>query len=187
MQVRKKGNFEQEVQRPTLSEWAIAEKYRRDRARVTILRCFCAMSATVLLLWGLSPIVQFAIKGTDSVEGTLFFLVKGAEVKRGDIAAFKPPENGYYKKARWFGKYIAGVEGDTVSIRDRNFFINDQYIGTAKETSKTGANLKMSDPGTIPKDYFFMWTPHERSYDSRYADINWIHKSNIIGRLYRIF
>lgn len=175
------------TQMPTLTEVAMAENFRKRKARITILRWCCSLSAIVIILWGLSPLGQFAIQGTDSVEGTLFFLLKNKEVKRGDIAAFYPPDNQYYKNTRWFGKYVAGMPGDVVTVYGREFYINGQYMGHAQEQSKTGEVLSMSEPGRIPDEYYFMWTPHERSYDSRYADIDLIHKSNIVGAMYKIF
>lgn len=187
MLAKRKIKFVQDVQQPTLTELAIAEKFRKQKARKKIFRWFCAISAIVIVLWGISPLGQFMIKGTDSIDGVLFFVVKGADVKHGDLAAFYPPKNRYYPDGQWFGKYVAGMAGDEVTVEGRDFYINGRYIGTAKETSRTGDVLVMSNPGIIPEDYYFMWTAHERSYDSRYEEINLIHKSNIAGKMYRIF
>jgi len=171
----------------TATEFAITEMYRKKKARKSIFRWASFFSAIILIAWGISPFGQFAINGVKSIDGLLFFVVKGEIPKRGDIAAFYPPRGNLYPDGMWFGKYVAGMGGDVVTLEDRNFYINNHFIGRAKPVSSGGVHLKMSSPGVIPEGYYFMWTDNEDSYDSRYADIDWIPASSVIGRMYRIF
>ena len=171
----------------TATEEAMAEAYRINKGRKKILRWLCFIAAIILIFWALSPFGQFAINGVKSLDGFLYFVEKGAKPVHGEIAAFYPPNGNLYPDEMWFGKIIAGSAGDVVTIENRSFYINGHYIGDAKESSTGGIPLEMSSPGVIPVGYYFMWTPHEGSYDSRYEDINWIHETRIFGRMHRIF
>jgi conjugal transfer pilin signal peptidase TrbI len=179
------GNFVT-TQSLTATEAAMAEIYRKKKARKTIVRWASFFAAIILLLWGLSPLGHFAINGVKSIKGTIFFVVKGQTPMHGDIAAFYPPKGNLYPDEMWFGKYVAGMAGDEVSVDGRDFYINGHFIGHAKPFSSSGIPLEMSSPGVIPGGYYFMWTDHEDSYDSRYADIDLIHQKNVFGRMYRI-
>lgn len=170
----------------TASEAAMAEMYRKQKARKTIVRWACFIAAIGLIIWGASPWYSIKLNGVESIKGTLFILDKTVRPKHGEIAYFHPPSN-LYPAEMDFGKYIAGSPGDVVTIEDRKFFINGHYIGYAYEHTTGGKPLEMSAPGVIPEGYYFMWGEHEQSYDSRYADIGWIPESSIIGRLHRIF
>ncbi|WP_018694119.1 S26 family signal peptidase [Algicola sagamiensis] len=170
-----------------LIDTAIQEQIRKHKARIIIFRLVCASAGIILFLWLISPYMQLKINGTDSIDGTLFLLVKDAEVHKGDIAAFIPPKKNLYPEKLSFGKVVAGVAGDVVSFQGRDLYINGFFMGRAKETAFTGDKLQLSDPGVIPPGYFFMWTAKEDSYDSRYKSIGWIHESHVLGRLHRIF
>jgi len=160
---------------------------QRQRARLTILRWASAFAALLIIAWGISPSATLAVNATNSIDGTLFLLVKGVFPKPGEVAAFHPPSGNLYPDGMWFGKYIVGYPGDVVTIVNRSFYINGQFIGTAKVYSTSGIPMEMSSAGVIPAKHYFMWTAHEDSYDSRYKDINWIPESRIFGRVVRIF
>lgn len=160
---------------------------RLTKARRTIARWLCGIAAIILMNFVISPFGQFAYNGTPSMDGTLFFVFKNQFPSKGEIAAFHPPYDNLYPDAMWFGKYIVGIPGDLVSIEGRDFYINGRYIGTAKKYSSGGKKMEMSSPGVIPEGYYFVWTNHENSYDSRYADIGWIPRTNIFGRMRRIY
>lgn len=162
------------------------ERLRRTKFRKRLFRVLCGISAIVLIFWGVSPWVSIGINGTKSVDGYLFLIVKNQPPVKGDLAAFWPPKNRFYNKKLWFVKYVVGAGGDRVSSDGRKFHINGQYVGTAKEFSKDGAELQPGITGVIPDGYYFMWTQHPDSFDSRYEDIGWISKDHIIGRAYRI-
>lgn len=171
----------------TATEEAMADIYRKQKARKTILRWICFFAAVGIIIWGFSPWYSIKINGVKSIEGTLFILDKTMMPKHGEIAYFYPPKGNLYPEQMQFGKYVAGSPGDVVTIEDRKFFINGHYIGYAFPSTTSGEPLEMSEPGVIPAGYYFMWGEHEQSYDSRYADIGWIHESSIVGRLHRIF
>lgn len=157
--------------------------FTRKLIKLVLFGCFFIS----VLLWSLSPYLIIGINGTSSIDGLVFVVNKHRFPKKREIAAFYPPVGNLYSDHIWFGKYIIGVGGDTVTIKGRDFYINDLFIGAAKEYTTMGKKLEMSNSGVIPNDYYFMWTKHENSYDSRYQDINWIHKSSVFGTVYHVF
>src|SRR5690606_7697864 len=162
-----------------------AEQQRRQRFRKNLFRWLCGVGFVFLLGLGASPFVKVGFNGTDSVDGYVFLIVKDAMPKKGELVAFWPPENDFYQNI-WFVKYMKGGAGDEVVRKGQAFYINGEYIGDAKIESKSGVALQPSKSGVIPQGYYFVWTPHADSFDSRYEQIGWIPKSSVIGRAYRI-
>lgn len=162
------------------------EQVRRQRFRKRLFRSLCALGVAVLLVWASSPFIKIGFNATDSVGGYVFLIVKNVEPKKGELAAFWPPENEFYKNI-WFVKYIKGGPGDSVSWEGRSVYVNGEYLGDAKPESKNGIKLHPSGSGTIPEGYYFAWTPHKDSFDSRYKQIGPIPKASVFGRAYRIF
>lgn len=162
---------------------------RRARFRRVFGRFLVVLGCVAGVLYTLSPWVKIGIKGTDSIEGRLFVIVKGQLPTRDGLVAFWPPENRFYQNI-WFVKHLKGLPGDVVTTEGgegRSFLINGQFVGTAKAFSLSGQPLEPGPTGVIPVGQYFVWTPHERSFDSRYKDIGWINESNLIGTAYRIF
>jgi len=170
----------------TATEMTLADAYRKSKARKIIFRFACVIGAIVLVIWGVSPWGYIAFNTTNSIDGYVFFVRTDLRPDYRQIAAFHPPKNKHYHEKMWFGKYVVGMGGDEVAVEGRQFYINGTYIGTAKEFARNGNPLTMSTPGVIPQGYYFMWTDHESSYDSRYSDIGWIHESDIFGRVYKL-
>lgn len=147
-----------------------------------------AMAAALVsfALWFISPWVFFAFNATKSIDGNVFLIVRGGEINKGDLVAFQPPTNRFYGDL-WFVKYAKGVEGDEVSYRNGVLYINESPSGPVWEHAKDGSELHPGPSGLIPEGYVFAWTPHPRSFDSRYSDIGWVSHEKVIGRAYRIF
>lgn len=160
---------------------------KKQRIRKNLLRLACVVGMFFMLGYGLSPFIKVGINITNSLDGYVFLIVKNEMPKKNELVAFWPPENELYKDI-WFVKYLMGVPGDVVTVKDnRMFYLNDQYIGRAKEKTHSGLDLEMSSPGVIGAGSYFVWTPMEDSFDSRYKKIGLITKDRFIGRAYRIF
>ncbi|WP_051303374.1 signal peptidase I [Psychromonas aquimarina] len=114
-------------------------------------------------------------------EYSVYFQVKQfSEIKRDQIYVFKA--NGlepFFEDGTRMGKYIIGVEGDTVEINAKGIFVN----GLLKSTGLVLAeklNRSIESFYTtyqIPENKFFFMGTAERSYDSRYwglADLSQI-------------
>jgi conjugal transfer pilin signal peptidase TrbI len=164
---------------------SVEERRRLRRFRTNLFRWLCGLGFVVLLGWGVSPFVKLGFNATDSVDGTVFLIVKDSVPPKGGLVAFWPPENDFYHNI-WFVKYLKGVPGDRVDWQERLFFINGESIGIAKPASRNGVALRPSEGGVIPKGFYFVWTPHADSFDSRYEPIGWIPRHRLIGRAFRL-
>lgn len=162
------------------------EILRIKRFRRRLVRYLCILGAFILIGYAASPWVKIGFNGTNSVEGYVFLIVKNNNPVRGELMAFWPKENQFYKSI-WFVKYAKGMPGDVIEIKDRSFYINGEYVGDAKLKSKTNVDLHMISPGVIPFGHYFAWTPHKDSFDSRYEEIGLVSEASVIGRAYRIF
>lgn len=125
---------------------------------------------------------------TQSLNGSIYVIKKGAPVQKGDLVGFKWNGNIKYPKDAIFVKVVSGVENDHIKVNGRSVFINDKYIGKAKEYSSDGKiKLDVIEPHKIEKDEIFVSTPHKDSLDSRYALVGTIKKDIILGKAYEIF
>lgn len=164
---------------------SVDEPQRLRQFRKNLFRWLCAMGFVVLLAWGVSPFVKLGFNATDSVDGLVFLIVKDSVPPKGGLVAFWPPENAFYHNI-WFVKYLKGVPGDRVERQGRLFYINGESMGYAKPASSSGVALRPSGGGVIPQGFYFVWTPHADSFDSRYAQIGWIPQNRLIGRAFRL-
>ena len=125
---------------------------------------------------------------TESLDARVFFVDKTRLPERGDYIAFLPPKTTVYPKGNLrFMKIVLGVEGDTVAVRGREVFLNNKYVATAQPVNRKGMPLEVIKAGVVPKDHYFVWTPHKESFDSRYAEIGWVHKDRVVGTAYRVY
>ncbi len=153
--------------------------------------CLLWSVVAALALAGIGPAVarryQFALNETDSLPNWAFFIDKSQTLPdRGQFFEFIAPPNPYYPAGFRFTKRVAGVPGDIVSIKGREFFINGQSVGEAKREDKEGRVAIMADGGIIPPRRYFMMTPSRDSLDSRYAVIGLIEASRLVGRAYPV-
>jgi len=84
-------------------------------------------------------------------------------------------------------KIVAGMPGDTVKERDREFYVNDSPVGSAKPVSRQGTPLEIGPTGVIPPGQYYVKAPHPDSLDSRYRLTGWIPQTQIFGRAYALF
>ena len=140
----------------------------------------------VVLAWqGVSSLTaryHFGINETESLPNWAF--ITDRQVRRhhrGQLVAFVAPDNRFYPHGSQFVKIVAGVPGDRVEARGRDFYINGKFVGTAKTHSRDGAPVEMGPTGTIPAGRYFVVTSHKDSLDSRYQVIGWIGQERIIG------
>lgn len=123
---------------------------------------------------------MFVINYSDSLPHWAFIIDRGRVPHVGNIVFFVPPENRFYGD-RPFVKKIAAGAGDVVTIINQQLLINGEPLCMLLGTAKDGSPLHPGPTGVIPDDQFFIYSNHERSYDSRYSDIGWIPAGRIIG------
>lgn len=156
------------------------------KKQLLILSLGCAVIFSLyFFLW--KPNFELALNKTTSLPQKLFLVVKGEPVKRGNYVAFYPPDNPLYGNKIPFLKIVAGVPGDVVTRRGREFFINGNDTGRAYQKADDGLALHVGPTGVLKKEEYYVYTPNPKSYDSRYASIGWIRANHIVGRAYPLF
>lgn len=162
-------------------------RWRLRRFRARFLRLCAGLLVMGLAYWAVTPYAQLGWNVTDSLPGRVFLIVKTQHPAVGQKTAFYPPANPYYPREVFFTKIMVGKPGDVISHQGRDIFLNGKKIGTSLEfDSSRHRPLQMIGDGVIPPGHYFVWTPHPRSYDSRYADIGLISDAQILGRAYRL-
>lgn len=130
---------------------------------------------------------QFGYNRTQSLPQKFFIIHLNEPVQKGDFVAFKWNGEYPYKKGQIFVKILAGEPGDEVVRKGREFFIDGQSVGVAKERGLRGQELEASPPGVIGQDQYYMRAPHKDSLDSRYTLLGLVKKETVVGRAYAIF
>ncbi len=104
-------------------------------------------------------------------------------LKRGDVIVFEPnTEQG----EKLYIKRLIGLPGDTIKFELIDG-ISTVWINGEKLDEPYVTNLSMEDISTVyhvPKNsYFFLGDNRAESYDSRYWQNSYIHKSQIKGKM----
>lgn len=108
------------------------------------------------------------------------------EYDRGDVVVF-PLEN------RALIKRIVAKGGDTVMIKDGKLYINgklavEEYIPSTTPTRTpfgSQAFLREGETITVPEgEFFLMGDNRENSKDSRFADVGFVPRNKIQGRVF---
>ena len=116
-----------------------------------------------------------------------FLIHKGEAVAKGQFVAFRWAGGGPYPAGVTFVKIVVGMAGDHVTRIDRDYYVNDIAVGTAKTVSRKGVTLEPGPVGILPPGRYYVRAPHPDSLDSRYALTGWISEEQIIGRAYALF
>ena len=129
----------------------------------------------------------FGINSSTSLPPRVFLIHRGEAPARGQYVAFRWEGGGPHPAGTTFVKIVAGVPGDAVKRSERDFFVNGEFVGTAKTHSGLGEPLDPASAGVIPIGRYFVRAPHPDSLDSRYRLPGLIAQSQIIGRAYALF
>jgi conjugal transfer pilin signal peptidase TrbI len=146
-----------------------------------------------LVLWIVAAYLAFgrayliAFNLTESLPGTLFLIQKGTLPNRGDLVAFRWQAHWPYPQGSLFVKRLVGMPGSIVSARDRDFIVDGDPVGRAKERARTGELLEIGAVGTIPEAHYYVAGEHPDSLDSRYWLTGWVARPQIVGTAHRIF
>ncbi len=132
----------------------------------------------------LSP--WFVTNIDESLPGLVYEIDRGAMPIRNEIAGIKVPRNPYYPDGAPFLKIIGGIPGDVITRQGNTFYVNGTALVEAKTETKHGHPLTPGPTGVIPLGHYFVYTPHQDSYDSRYAEIGWITSAHILGTARRM-
>ena len=133
--------------------------------------------------------VHFALglNSSESLPERVFLIHKGELPARGQYVAFRWAGGGPYATGVTFVKIAAGVPGDAVTRVERDFFVNGDFVGTAKTQSRRGAPLALGPTGALSPGRYYVRAPHPDSLDSRYLLTGWVAENQILGRAYALF
>jgi conjugal transfer pilin signal peptidase TrbI len=151
--------------------------------RFCTLACLLSIGAALLF----QTAYGFGLNASPSLPQTLFLIHKGELPQRGQFVAFRWPGGGPYPAGIPFIKRVVGIAGDSVTRKDREFFVNGQPVGQAKTASRLGLPLAAGPTGVLPTGRYYVQAPHPDSLDSRYQLSGWIADSQIIGRADALF
>lgn len=155
-------------------------------------RLYTAWVILFSLCTGLSALAEWqrrhglVINITQSLPNWAFWIDRTRTPARGDYVFFRveptPLIRAHFgERPRLFGKRIYGMPGDVVTRQGLMFLVNGRPVATAKERSRQGAPLTPGPTGTIPPGRYFVATPHQDGFDSRYADIGWVPHRQLVG------
>jgi conjugal transfer pilin signal peptidase TrbI len=151
---------------------------------------FCGgILAIGLCLLAIRPWVRFDVNLTHSLPGHVYaiLLTQPAKLQLGETVAFSWAGGATYPAGVTFIKKVEGIPGESIRVVGRQVYVGQRLIGTAKSRSKAGVPLTPIATGPIPRDHYFLATPHPDSLDSRYAITGTIALTTILGRAYEVF
>lgn len=152
-----------------------------------ISKRYAYLIVSILTIDTISFCISLNINLTRSLPQTVFLIIKDQSIYRGSYLAFYPPINTIYKTTQSFIKIVGGISGDVVREEQGLFYVNNRKIGYAKSFSSKSIPLTKAKVGVIPKGYYFVYSPHPDSFDSRYAEIGLVPQERIIGRAFPLF
>lgn len=138
-----------------------------------------------LLLWVFG--LKIAFNQTESLPGSIYIIVPGEMPNKGEVVSFHAPEKARFYSDKQFLKLVAGVEGDLITHDKGSVFLNGKRKAAILSKTWTGEKLVPGPQGPVPANHFFVLGNHERSYDSRYKSIGFIHKDLVVGRAIELF
>ncbi len=139
------------------------------------------------LAWWLTTQIGYAINLTQSFPQKFWLIVYHQQPTRGDYILFKAPIKSSVPAGTTVIKQVMGVPGDSIIRVNQDFFINGQYILTAKKHSLQGKPLKPGPAGILPEKQYYVASLHKDSFDSRYEKMGWITRNQIIGVAYPLW
>lgn len=157
------------------------EKYRKKYRRTLFNTIFTLAAIALLVIVGALILPVLTITGNSMGEtlrqGELVAALRGAEVERGDIAAFQYGANKILIK-----RVIAGP-GDQVTVQeDGTVLINGEELQEPYVTNKNGECDLEEMPYVVPEGrWFVMGDNRSLSLDSRNEQFGCVAQEQIIG------
>ena len=139
--------------------------------------------AALAIIWALAivrvfvhhtPVVPLLFNWTPSVAYRVVYVDYGSSaLARGDLVVYsfmgQAAERDYPGlRTQAFFKRIAGIAGDTVTVRDRDVFVNGTLVGRAKTHTFDRRPLAPIAPIVIPPGFLYVQGTSPDSFDSRY-------------------
>ena len=146
------------------------------------LKTLVMVAMSLLIGLFISNRLVFVVNPTESLPQIYWLGVKGITPKKGDYIVFTASGHDIS-----FIKRIAGAEGERITIRDRDFFVDGKYVATAKTHSLEGKVLDLGEEGKLQEREYFVLGEHKDSFDSRYKQMGRIEESRILAVAYPLW
>lgn len=158
----------------------------------TATRRWLLLAGAVLLCLVLSALQQWRsshvllINLTQSLPNWAFLIERGRLPARGDYIFFQPPpgemlRRHFGEKRQPFGKLVLGMPGDVVAHQGPLVTINGRPVVAMKPRTRLGEPLTPGQTGPVPRGCYFAGSAHKDGFDSRYAEIGFVCRRQIIG------
>jgi type IV secretory pathway protease TraF len=136
-----------------------------------------AFGVTFALMGLIYQTLGLIINTSASLPPKYFLHLRHYKPSKGDISLFT-------HEGRRLIKVIGGIAGDEIHYdKDGNLWVGDLNVGTPLTQDSQGHPLTPVSPGVIAQGFVFVYTPHPRSLDSRYASIGLISLERLEGTL----
>ena len=167
------------------------ENEKKGKAANTLTRKQFSILVLIIVAFSLIP-SRVSITLTPSLDKRVFLLSRSPDprsIKKGDYILFsiadKFPGTNRPKTEKAIKK-ISCVEGETISIREKEYFCNDEFLVKAKDISLKGEPLKnFAYEGPVPPGSYFVTAAHKDSFDSRY--FGFLKQEEITAKAHPIF
>ena len=170
----------------TAASEQVTQRWRPRKRLWALLAVFVVGTAALSTLSGWRDDHVFLINASDSLPNWAFLIHRGQLPGRGDYVFFEPPASALLRrhfgpKPELFGKIVYGVAGDVVAHRGAIVTVNGQAVAKMKPLTKAGEPLTPGVVGAIPTGCYYAGSPHRDGFDSRYAEIGFVCRRQIIG------
>jgi len=159
---------------------------------------YCAL----LGIWGLAlfrlfvphvPVLPVMFNWTPSLPYSVVYVdYWHGPVQRGDLVVYRfTGEAGQRDypglKDQAFFKRVAGMPGDTVTVADRDVFVNGLLVGHAKTHTFDRRPLQPIAPTVIPPGFLYVQGTSPDSFDSRYRNSGLVPLREVHAKVRPIF
>lgn len=126
------------------------------------------------------------INSSESLPNWAFLVEKNASPKRGDYVFFTPPRTRlllrhFGENHGAFGKRVLGMPGDVVSHDGAVVKVNGRTVARMKPLTRSGELLHAGPTGAVPQGCYYVGTDHKDGFDSRYAEIGFVCRRQLLG------
>lgn len=162
----------------------------RDKKGILQEYLECVAIALVLAFFIITFVVQSFVVDGSSMEPTLHhgqrllvnkFIYYFTPPKRGDIVVFRYPAN----PREDFIKRVIAVGGDSVEIRDGKVIVNGEVLEEPYILEPTYGRFGLVR--VPPNSFFVLGDNRNNSKDSRYPDVGFLSRREIIGKASLIY
>ena len=128
----------------------------------------------------------FLINTSPSLPNWAFWLDKSAPIAGGSLIFFEPKpspilDRHFGKGPHMFGKRVLGMPGDRVSHQGAVVLINGHKVAVRLARTRLGESLTPGPEGEIPRGCYYVGSDHPRGFDSRYGEVGFACRGQIVG------